>query len=120
MPYFAPAIPILRVDDEAETRAFYLDYLGFEIEFEHRFADDMPLYLGVIMGELKLHLSEHTGDAAPHARVFIPMHGVEDYRDALIARDPALALRLDHREWGTEFTVTDPFGNRLTFCEMAG
>jgi uncharacterized glyoxalase superfamily protein PhnB len=32
-------IPFLRMFDEAEAKAFYLDCLGFEIDWEHRFED---------------------------------------------------------------------------------
>jgi hypothetical protein len=31
------AVPILRMMDEAKTREFYLDFLGFSIDFSHRF-----------------------------------------------------------------------------------
>ena len=39
------AIPILRMFDEAKAREFYLDFLGFSIEFEHRYEADLPLSL---------------------------------------------------------------------------
>lgn len=29
--------------DIAKTREFYLDYLGFTVDFEHRFHDNAPL-----------------------------------------------------------------------------
>ena len=44
------AVPILRVYDEVATRNFYCDYLGFEVDFEHRFAADLPLYMRVTRG----------------------------------------------------------------------
>ena len=44
---------------EAKAREFYLDYLGFGVEFEHRFEADLPLYLGISRNGLQLHLSEH-------------------------------------------------------------
>lgn len=34
---FDKTIPILRMFDEAKAREFYLDFLGFSVEFEHRF-----------------------------------------------------------------------------------
>ena len=39
--------PILRIFDEAKAREFYVGYLGFRIDWEHRFAPGMPLYLQV-------------------------------------------------------------------------
>jgi len=40
---FDKPIPILRMFDEAKAREFYLDFLGFSVEFEHRFEADLPL-----------------------------------------------------------------------------
>ena len=60
-------IPILRSFDEGKLRAFYLDYLGFLIDWEHRFGPGMPLYLQVSRGDWIIHLSEHHGDACPGA-----------------------------------------------------
>ena len=48
---FGPTVPVLRVHDEARAREFYLDYLGFSVEWEHRFEPDMPLYLRVRRGQ---------------------------------------------------------------------
>jgi hypothetical protein len=39
------AIPILRMFDVAKAREFYIGYLGFNVDFEHRFHDDAPLFM---------------------------------------------------------------------------
>ena len=36
-------IPILRLFDEAVARAFYIDFLGFAVDWEHRFKPGLPL-----------------------------------------------------------------------------
>jgi uncharacterized glyoxalase superfamily protein PhnB len=111
--------PILRVFDEAKAREFYLDFLGFEIVFEHRFEPGMPLYMGIRCGECSLHLSEHHGDASPGASLRIQADDI----DALCAALSAKAYKharpvVQTMPWGTrDFTVTDPFGNRLTFTD---
>ena len=65
------AIPILRIFDEAKAREFYLGFLGFTVDWEHRFAPDLPLYMQVSRGGLVLHLSEHQGDATPGSTVLV-------------------------------------------------
>ena len=45
-PRFTESIPVLRSLDEAKCRAFYCGFLGFAVDFEHRFAPHMPLYSG--------------------------------------------------------------------------
>ncbi len=44
---FAPLIPIFRSFDEAKAREFYIDFLGFSVEFEYRFEPNTPLFLGL-------------------------------------------------------------------------
>ena len=115
---FDKPIPILRSFDEAKAREFYLDFLGFSVEFEHRFEADLPLYLGIVRNGLQLHLSEHHGDASPGSTVFIPMHNIEQLRDELLAKRygygrPAIV----EQGWGKVLEVYDPFGNRIRFCQ---
>ena len=65
------AIPILRIFDEAKAREFYLGFLGFTVDWEHRFEDGLPLYMQISRGDLVLHLSEHHGDCCPGACVYV-------------------------------------------------
>lgn len=39
----APAIPIIRIFSEEKAKEFYLDFLGFKLEWEHRFEEQLPL-----------------------------------------------------------------------------
>ena len=42
-----PPIPILRSFDEATAKEFYVEFLGFKIDFEHRFEPgDAALHAG--------------------------------------------------------------------------
>ena len=115
---FQPPIPILRIFDEALAKRFYTEFLGFTIDWEHRFEPALPLYMQVRRGDCILHLSEHHGDATPGAGVRIGMDDVDAYHKELDARQgygarPGVqtmpyAMR--------DMAVTDPFGNRLVFC----
>jgi Glyoxalase superfamily protein len=40
-------VPILRSFDEARSRGFYLGFLGFQVDWEHRFEPGLPLYMQV-------------------------------------------------------------------------
>ena len=120
MPAFGQTVAILRSFDEAKAREFYLDFLGFEVVFEHRFEDDMPLYMGIKRGDCELHISEHHGDATPGARTRIHVKNLVEYSKELWHAGyqnakPGLPCPTP---WGhLELTVTDPFGNKLTFWE---
>ena len=44
-------IPIFRIFDVAKAHEFYLGYLGFKIDWEHRFEPGMPLYTQISRGK---------------------------------------------------------------------
>src|SRR5690349_4182951 len=56
---FGKTTPILRSFDEAKAREFYVGFLGFKVDWEHRFEPDTPLYMQVSRDGCVLHLSEH-------------------------------------------------------------
>lgn len=118
---FEPPIPILRIFSVEKAREFYVDYLGFHWDWEHRFGPEFPLYAQVSRAGLVLHLSEHHGDATPGAAVFVPMAGIAAWHAELGGR-PYRYLKpgLSTVDWGQELVLTDPFGNRLRFCERSG
>ena len=117
---FEPAIPVLRIFSVEKAREFYLDFLGFSLDWEHRFADGMPVYAQVSRNGLVLHLSEHHGDACPGSAVLMRMSGIEAFHRDLVAKDYAFATPgLETAPWGAWVVeVTDPFGNRLRFSEV--
>jgi catechol 2,3-dioxygenase-like lactoylglutathione lyase family enzyme len=116
------AIPILRIFDLGKAREFYLDFLEFRLDWEHRFADDAPVYMQVSRGALVLHLSEHHGDASPGAGVLVRTIGLDELHRELIARDYRyMRPRIEPTPWGARLMeVVDPFGNRLRFHEDGG
>jgi catechol 2,3-dioxygenase-like lactoylglutathione lyase family enzyme len=109
--------PILRIFDAAKAREFYIDFLGFRVDWEHRFEPALPLYLQVSRDACVLHLSEHHGDCCPGAAVRIALDDIDAYHAELTAKNYGYARPgIDDTPWGTrEMSVKDPFGNRLTF-----
>jgi catechol 2,3-dioxygenase-like lactoylglutathione lyase family enzyme len=113
--------PILRSFDNTSTRAFYLDFLGFKVDWEHRFEDGLPLYLQVSRDGCVLHLSEHFGDCSPGAAIRIASSDVDAFQAELIARQYQHARPgVEEMPWGgREMSIRDPSGNRLTFFNRA-
>ena len=114
--------PILRIFDAAKAREFYLDFLGFKLEFEHRFEPDLPLYMRISFGDVMLDLSEHHGDGSPGAKIIIAMTGLAEYQADLLAKRYGYARPGLHKEdWGeTTMTIADPFYNQIVFSERTG
>ncbi|MGG1554842.1 glyoxalase superfamily protein [Paenibacillus ferrarius] len=111
--------PILRMFDEYKAKQFYLDYLGFRLAWEHRFEPDMPLYMEVVLGALKLHLSEHYGDCTPGSAIRIEIQNLDAFHARLLSQHHAYSRPgIETTPWQTrEVRLTDPFGNRLVFFE---
>jgi uncharacterized glyoxalase superfamily protein PhnB len=115
---FGPPTPILRSFDEKRTKAFYLEFLGFELVFEHRFEEWAPLYMAVKKDDCVLHLSEHYGDGCPGAALRIPVTDVKTYMAELRAKEFGNSRPGEPQlqPWGSwEITIADPASNRLTF-----
>lgn len=111
--------PILRSFDEAKAKEFYVGFLGFVVDWEHRFSPDLPLFMQVSRAGIVLWLSEHHGDGSPGANVAIEITGVRElhveltakqYRNARPGLEPFVG-------GGVELKVADPAGNRLSFIE---
>ena len=114
---FGKTTPILRIFDETKAREFYVDFLGFTVDWEHRFEPGTPLYMQVSKGQCVLHLSEHHGDACPGAAVRIETSDVDAFHKELAAKRYKYARPgVQDMPWGTrDMSIDDPFGNKLTF-----
>jgi catechol 2,3-dioxygenase-like lactoylglutathione lyase family enzyme len=115
-----PGVPILRIFDIDRARAFYVDWLGFTVDWEHRFHEDAPLYMQISKGRLVLHLSEHSGDGTPGSVVYVGAHGVAEWHSELLAK-PYRYLRPGLGEGpagGASMNLLDPFGNALRVDEI--
>lgn len=119
---FERVVPILRIFDLAKADEFYLGYLGFRVDWDHRFDDKAPLYRQISRGDLVLHLSEHHGDGSPGVRLRVTMRGVEAFHKELASKEYRyMRPGLETSPWKTlETGVIDPFGNLIRFCEPVG
>lgn len=120
---FSKNIPLLRILDEAKAKAFYIDFLGFKLDWGNRATG--ALYMQISLDECVLHLSEHSGDAAPGAAVKLHTNEIEEYVAQLVAKEypPGVAeqdLGVAEQPWGSlDMVLVDPFGNRLIFTNAS-
>ena len=98
-------VSIFRGADAKETAKWYAR-LGFELEGEHRFAPNLPLYAFLRRHDVQLHLSEHKGDATPNTLVYFYVDDVDS-----IAKEFGATVK--EQPWAREVLLTDPDGNRL-------
>jgi catechol 2,3-dioxygenase-like lactoylglutathione lyase family enzyme len=115
-----PGVPILRIFDVGRAKEFYVDWLGFTIDWEHRFDDDSPLYMQVSRGGLVLHLSEHSGDGTPGSVVYVTARGVKELHEELQIKpyrylNPGLG---EGPVGGACLSLLDSFGNTIRIEEI--
>ena len=116
---FTTTIPIIRILDESKAKEFYVEFLGFKVDWEHR--AEGPLYMQISSGECMLQLSQHRGDASPGAAIKIFTDAIEEYVEELVSKEypPGVAEQnpgVAEQPWGSlDMLLIDPFGNRLIF-----
>ena len=85
---YGEIISIFRIFDEAKAREFYCDFLGFKVDWEHRFEEGLPIYM-----QVDAFCQELNDKKYKYARP-----GIQEM------------------PWGArEMTLNDPFGNKLIF-----
>lgn len=115
------AIPHLRILDYDEAVTFYVETLGFEIEFEWRNEPRLPVYMGIRRGTLHTHLSEYEASGPPGQGrgMTLSVADADTWYKALKEKGVSFAREIETRPWGArDFMIHDPFGN--TIVVMSG
>lgn len=117
MTSFGSTTPILRMFDVPATLRFYVDYLGFSVDWQDG-EDEGPLYMQVSRGDLVLHLSSHHGDGTPGTAVLIETRGLEELHGELQRTEYRfMNPGIEPSPAGREVVVIDPARNELRFIE---
>ncbi len=111
-------IPTFRILDYKEAVEFYIDGLGFNIDWQHQFGPNEPVYMQISRNGLTLHLSENkrfdTG-----VIVFVDCKELNEFYSELNSRTSEIELsKPENTNWQTiQMEIEDPFGNLLRFNE---
>ena len=112
-------IPILRIFNVEKAKEFYVGFLGFGVNWEHRFDENAPVYMQVSRAGCVLHLTEHHGDCCPGSAVFVRVKGLDEFHREISAKGYGfMRPGVEHTPWDSKcMKVIDPFGNRIHFDE---
>jgi hypothetical protein len=114
-----PVRPILRMYDASATRRFYLDYIGFVLDWEVG-EGDAPAFWQVSLGDATLWLSSHHDDGTPGTAVVIYIDDLEALHSQLQQRAyPYLNPGIEDGplDGSLELSLIDPASNRLRFFQ---
>lgn len=116
------SIPVLRMLDESRARAFYLDFLEYVVDWEHRFRPekpDSPLYMQIRQGDSVIHLNGHADADTPVAEVRIPVKHLDAYcehlREKCQGEEKPEVVDPRYSGKNTDMNLYDPSGNLLVF-----
>jgi catechol 2,3-dioxygenase-like lactoylglutathione lyase family enzyme len=106
------AIPHLPVDDLAVAKQFYVEKLGFDVDFEAT-EDGKTGILGIRRGTMQITLDCPMAGHGRSACVSLRVDSADEYYEEWRAKTSL--LRPPHNEpWGARtFDLLDPFGNTL-------
>jgi len=109
--------PQLRMTDWECSRAFYVDGLGFAIDWTHQFEPGFPVFAQLTRDGLSFFLTEHTGDCQPGGAAYFVVDDVDALHEDITARGIRPTEAPMDTPWNArEMLVTDPDGNRLRFA----
>ncbi len=110
-------VPALRITDYARSKAFYVDGLGFHIDWEHRFEPHFPVFMQVTRDGLTIYLSEHAGDCQVGGLVHFYVPDVDGWYAEFLARGVPIQQPPTDEPWGLrDMNIADPDGNQLRIC----
>lgn len=108
--------PTLRITDYDRSKSFYIDGLGFHIDWEHRFEPPLPVFMQITRGGMSLFLSQHSGDCQVGGAVYFFIDDVDEWHRSFLQRGVHPQDPPQNTSYGLrEMCVVDPDGNRLRF-----
>lgn len=110
-------IPQLRITNAEQSLGFYVNGLGFKLDWEHRFGPGFPLFVQLTRQDQTVFLTEHRGDCEVGAAVYFIVPDAARCLSEFEQKGILATNVLSNTPWGTrEFLLTDPDGNRLRFA----
>jgi catechol 2,3-dioxygenase-like lactoylglutathione lyase family enzyme len=99
------------------SKDFYLERLGFALEWEHRFEPGLPVFMSIARDGMQLYLTEHAGDCKIGGLVHFVIDDVNAWHKEFEARGVRASDPPNDDLGFLNMTVTDPDGNQLRFME---
>lgn len=111
-------IPALRITDYTRSKEFYVEGLGFQIDWEHRFEPNFPAFVQITKDEMTIYLTEHTGDCQVGGLIHFFVPNVDNWYSELKDKKEICMIEPQHEEIEglRMMTVVDPDGNQLLIC----
>lgn len=108
--------PVLRVTSASASFPFYVQGLGFTVDWEYRHEPNFPVFAQLTREDQSIFLTEHADDCQIGGAIYFAVPDVDECHQAFQAAGVVHTDSPQDTAWKTrEVSVTDPDGNRLTF-----
>lgn len=109
-------IPVLRMTNAAISLPFYVQGLGFTIDWEYRHEPGFPVFMQLTRAGQSIYLTEHADDCQVGGAVHFVVPAVDECYRAFQASGQIKVKPPHDTAWKTrELQMVDPDGNKLTF-----
>ena len=113
--------PVFQITDYPQALAFYVDWLGFGIDWEERPASG-GCYLQISRGSIVLHLTNYPNESSIGARALAEFTGLLSFHRLLLQKESAFPPpHLQKTTWNDkvmQMELFDPVGNCLVLAEV--
>ena len=110
-------VPALRIASYERSKAFYVEGLSFQINWEHRFEPHFPVFMSVWRDGMELFLTEHKGDCQPGGLGHLYVPDVDAWHAELVGHGvPVQEPPSESIEGLRNMTIPDPDGNKIRIC----
>src|SRR5262245_35342152 len=107
-------VPALRITNYQRSKSFYVEQLGFRVEWEHRFEPHFPVFMAVVRDGMQIYLTEHSGDCQVGGLVHLVIENVDVWHREFESRGVRLT-ELPNNDLGfRNMNVTDPDEKQVT------
>ncbi|WP_332693630.1 glyoxalase superfamily protein [Halalkalibacter lacteus] len=110
-------IPALRITDYSKSKMYYVDGLGFKIDWEHRFEPHFPVFMQITRDDFTIYLTEHTGDCQVGGLVHFVVHNIDEWYSEFKSKHIVNEPPNEMVEGIRVMNVVDPDGNQLRFMK---
>lgn len=110
-------IPALRITGYERSKVYYVEALGFVVDWEHRFGSGFPVFVSLRRDGMQIYLTQHAGDCQVGGLVHFVIPDVDGWYREFRARGANVAEGPNNDLGFRNMTVTDPDGNQLRFME---
>ena len=115
--------PVFQITDYPQAMAFYVDWLGFSIDWEDRPASG-GFYVQISRGNIVLHLTTYQHESCIGSRAIAEFTGLPAFHRLLLQKEAAFPTPpLQKTTWNDkvmQLELFDPAGNCLVLAEVCG